>query len=126
MVLGQEQRLTSATHLVDCTPEAAGWGLDWKVLGRLLSLGEHMARQACRDTFLLSQLPQETRSQRRRHHPGRKNLQPLWPQPQTLTGIFLHWRKTVLRLLQETKGHRRIQQQPCRKSLHCLLQRPLD
>ena len=75
MVLGQEQRFTPATHLVDCTPEAAGWGLDWKVLGRLLSLGEHMARQACRGAFLLSQLQQETCSQRPRHNPDRENLE---------------------------------------------------
>ena len=62
-------------------------------------------------------LPQETGSQRPKNHPGRKNLQQLWPKPQTLMGIFLRWKKTVLQLLKETKGHGRIQQ-PCRKRLH--------
>lgn len=74
--------LDHTTHLVDCRPRSCWPGMVWKVLGRQLSLEEHMARQACREAFPLSQLQQDTWSQRPRHKPGRENLELLLQEAQ--------------------------------------------
>ena len=96
MVLGQEQRLTATTHLVDCRPRSCWVGTRLEGSGKTAILGRAHGKAGMQGSFSSLTAPagdiepeaktpprqeepqlllQEAQVHMRTHHPGRENLQ---------------------------------------------------